>query len=82
VSEHSPLIKDRIGDFSVKQLKTHNNMARKLPTLVVESVNAISGTGIQPPKLETEGLITIVLSLLGLDSLRTYEKLKGVQKNH
>jgi len=48
----------------------------------VESVNSISGTGIQPPKLETEGLITIVLSLLGLDSLRTYEKLKGVQKNH
>ena len=34
-----------------------------------------------PPKLDTEGLLTILSALLGLGTLRTWEKTKGVEGN-
>ena len=34
-----------------------------------------------PPVLDTEGLITLLLAMLGMGGLRTYEKLKGVNRN-
>jgi hypothetical protein len=33
------------------------------------------------PQIETEGLLTLTLSLLGLGSMRTFEKMKGVARN-
>jgi Holin of 3TMs, for gene-transfer release len=35
-----------------------------------------------PPALDTNGLITILVSLLGLGTLRTKEKIEGVQNSH
>ena len=43
---------------------------------------AISGSGITPPDIQTEGLMTLTLSLLGLGGLRTAEKWKGVARNN
>ncbi len=43
---------------------------------------AISGSSIQPPVLNTEGLMTLTLSLLGLGGMRTAEKWKGVARNN
>lgn len=45
-------------------------------------VAKIAGSTLQPPVLNTDGLITLVMSLLGLGSLRTFEKIKGVQDQH
>ena len=42
----------------------------------------ISGSTIQPPVINTEGLMTLTLSLLGLGGLRTAEKWKGVARNN
>ena len=42
----------------------------------------ISGSTIQPPVINTEGLLTLTLSLLGLGGLRTAEKWKGVARNN
>ena len=42
----------------------------------------ISGSTIQPPVLNTEGLMTLTLSLLGLGGMRTAEKWKGVARNN
>lgn len=35
---------------------------------------------ISPPALDTEGLMSLVIALLGMGGLRTYEKIKGVSK--
>jgi hypothetical protein len=40
------------------------------------------GSTIQPPDLATEGLMTLVMSLLGLGGLRTYEKVREVNRQH
>jgi len=45
-------------------------------------VLVISGSSIQPPVLNTEGLMTLTLSLLGLGGMRTAEKWKGVARNN
>ena len=45
-------------------------------------VVVISGSTIQPPVINTEGLMTLTLSLLGLGGLRTAEKWKGVARNN
>jgi hypothetical protein len=37
---------------------------------------------VQAPALNTEGLITILLAMLGLGGMRTFEKYKGSQGNH
>ena len=35
-----------------------------------------------PPQLEVEGLITLVMSLLGLGAMRSFEKSKNVARNN
>lgn len=42
----------------------------------------IAKLNITPPVLDTEGLLSIVLSLLGLGAYRTFEKVKSAQSNH
>ena len=42
----------------------------------------VTGSSIQPPIINTEGLMTLTLSLLGLGGLRTAEKRKGVARNN
>jgi len=49
---------------------------------IMNWVVVISGSSIQPPVLNTEGLMTLTLSLLGLGGLRTAEKWKGVARNN
>lgn len=41
---------------------------------------AMLGHPIAPPKLDVEPLVTMLAGMLGLGSLRTYEKVKGVSK--
>tara|TARA_B100000900_G_C20509258_1_gene687263 strand:- start:718 stop:1140 length:423 start_codon:yes stop_codon:yes gene_type:complete len=43
---------------------------------------AVFGVDIQTPEINTEGLMTLTLSLLGLGSMRSYEKAKGVARNN
>lgn len=43
---------------------------------------AILDQKISPPALETEGLLSLVMALLGIGGLRTFEKIKGVQNRH
>jgi len=43
---------------------------------------AVLGSDIILPVLETEGLMPLTLSLLGLGSMRTFEKHKGIQRNN
>ena len=43
---------------------------------------AVSGSDIVLPVLATEGLMPLTLSLLGLGSMRSFEKFKGVQRNN
>ena len=42
---------------------------------------AISGTDMPLPAIETDGLLTLTLSLLGLGCYRSFEKFKGVARN-
>ena len=42
----------------------------------------VFGVDIQPPTINTEGLMTLTLSLLGLGSMRSYENAKGVARNN
>ena len=42
---------------------------------------AIFKLNIVPPSLETEGLLTLIFALLGVGSMRTFEKLKGAARN-
>ena len=37
---------------------------------------------IVPPEIETEGLMTLTLSLLGLSGMRSFEKFQGVARNN
>ena len=43
---------------------------------------ALSGAGIALPIIETEGLMSLTLALLGLGGMRSFEKSKGVQRNN
>ena len=43
---------------------------------------AVSGSDVLLPIFETEGLMPLTLSLLGLGGMRTAEKWKGVQRNN
>ena len=40
----------------------------------------VAGSDIVPPPLFSENLMELVLGMLGLGALRTYEKFKGVQR--
>jgi hypothetical protein len=44
--------------------------------------SATWGIGIEPPVLSSDGLLSIVLGMLGLGGMRSWEKNKGVNKNH
>ena len=37
---------------------------------------------IVPPEIDTEGLMTLTLSMLGLGGMRSFEKFKGVARNN
>ena len=41
----------------------------------------LGGSDIQLPTINTDGLYQLVLAMLGLGGLRTFEKLKGVARN-
>ena len=43
---------------------------------------ALTGSGIALPVIQTEGLMSLTMALLGLGSMRTAEKWKGVQRNN
>ncbi len=45
-------------------------------------VLAISNSDMALPIIQTEGLMSLTLALLGLGSMRTAEKWKGVQRNN
>jgi hypothetical protein len=41
---------------------------------------AVTGSSIEPPPMFSENLMELVLGMLGLGALRTYEKFKGVNR--
>ena len=43
---------------------------------------AVSGAEVVLPIIQTEGLMSLTLALLGLGAMRTAEKWKGVQRNN
>ena len=43
---------------------------------------AVSGSELMLPLFETEGLMPLTLSLLGLGSMRSFEKFNGIQRNN
>lgn len=45
---------------------------------IIEWCLKFSGSDVQPPELHTGYLMELVVSMLGLGGLRTFEKLKGV----
>lgn len=48
---------------------------------LIEWIIMVFKLNITPPKLDTEGLLGLVIALLGMGGLRTFEKLKGVNRN-
>ena len=42
----------------------------------------LAGSTLEPPLINTDGLTTLIISLLGLGGLRTFEKINGVQDKH
>ena len=46
------------------------------PTLIM--IGSVMGTNIPVPAIETSELTTVLLGMLGLGGLRTFEKVKGV----
>jgi hypothetical protein len=45
-------------------------------------VVALYQLNVVPPPLFSENLMDLVLGILGLGALRSYEKFKGVERNH
>jgi hypothetical protein len=43
---------------------------------------AVSGSDVLLPLFETEGLMPLTLSLLGLGGMRSFEKYKGIQRDN
>ena len=43
---------------------------------------ALSGIDVVLPIIETEGLMSLTLALLGLGGMRSFEKSKGIQRNN
>ena len=43
---------------------------------------SVMGSDLVLPMIETEGLMSLTLSLLGLGSMRSFEKFKGIQRNN
>ena len=49
---------------------------------VAVSAIALSGADVVLPIIETEGLMSLTLALLGLGGMRSFEKSKGIQRNN
>jgi hypothetical protein len=49
---------------------------------IAEWATAIWMPGVDLPKLNTEGLMTLTLSLLGLGGMRSFEKSKNVAREN
>ena len=49
---------------------------------VVGAITTFQGKPIILPNLDTEPLVTLIIGVLGLGGLRTWEKLKQVQDKH
>ena len=43
---------------------------------------ALTGSGIALPVIQTEGLMSLTMALLGLGGMRSFEKSTGVQRNN
>ena len=43
---------------------------------------AVSGVDVVLPVIETEGLMSLTMALLGLGGMRSFEKSKGIQRNN
>ena len=43
---------------------------------------AVGGIDVVMPIIETEGLLSLTLALLGLGGMRSFEKSKGIQRNN
>ena len=43
---------------------------------------AVSGIDVVLPIIETEGLLSLTLALLGLGGMRSFQKSKGIQRNN
>ena len=48
---------------------------------LIQWIVAAFKLNIIPPAIETEGLLSIVFALLGLGTMRTFEKIKGAEGN-
>ena len=49
---------------------------------VASWIVAVTGSDLLLPVFETEGLMPLTLSLLGLGGMRSFEKYKGIQRNN
>ena len=49
---------------------------------VLNWIMVVSGTDVPLPEIETEGLLTLTLALLGLSGMRSFEKSKGVAREN
>ena len=49
---------------------------------VLNWIMVVSGTDVPLPNIETEGLLTLTLALLGLGGMRSFEKSKGVAREN
>lgn len=49
---------------------------------VFEWVVKLAGKNVIPPAIDSGSLITVLMALLGLGGLRTFEKVKSSQSNH
>ena len=49
---------------------------------VLNWIMVVSGTDVPLPEIETEGLLTLTLALLGLGGMRSFEKSKGVAREN
>ncbi len=50
--------------------------------IAVWGIAVVSGADLVLPVIQTEGLMSLTLALLGLGGMRTAEKWKGVQRNN
>ena len=49
---------------------------------VLNWIMVVSGTDVPLPNIETEGLLTLTMALLGLGGMRSFEKSKGVAREN
>jgi len=49
---------------------------------VLNWIMVVSGTDVPLPEIETEGLLTLTLALIGLGGMRSFEKSKGVAREN